>query len=440
MFLPQEIIRKKRDGGVLSAEEIQFFVGGITSNRVTEGQIAALAMAVFFNDMTMDERVAFTLAMRDSGEVLDWRSLNLNGPVVDKHSTGGVGDVVSLLLGPMVAACGGYVPMISGRGLGHTGGTLDKFDSIPGYTTVPDNALFRKVVKEVGVAIIGQTSSLAPSDKIFYGVRDVTATVESVAMITGSILSKKLSAGLDALAMDVKVGSGAFMPTYDKSVELADSIVKVGNGAGMMTSAILTDMNESLAPYAGNAIEVRGALDYLSGRSRPARLHEVTMALCAEMLVLGKLAANETEARAKLQACLDDGSAAERFARMVVALGGPADLMENPDRHLERAPIVVPVPALAAGYAASTDCRGLGLAVVSLGGGRRRAADAIDFAVGLTDLVGLGDKVELGQPLAMVHARTQEAAEQAVREVQAAYQISAIVPAANPVIDRTIRL
>ncbi|HWW72605.1 MAG TPA: thymidine phosphorylase, partial [Duganella sp.] len=364
MFLPQEIIRKKRDGGVLSAEEIQFFVGGITSNRVTEGQIAALAMAVFFNDMTMDERVAFTLAMRDSGEVLDWRSLDLPGPVVDKHSTGGVGDVVSLLLGPMIAACGGFVPMISGRGLGHTGGTLDKFDSIPGYTTVPDNTLFRKVVKEVGVAIIGQTSSLAPSDKIFYGVRDVTATVESVAMITGSILSKKLSAGLDALVMDVKAGSGAFMPTYDKSVELADSIVKVGNGAGMMTSAILTDMNESLAPYAGNALEVRGAMDYLTGVSRPARLHEVTMALCAEMLVLGKLAANETEARAKLQACLDNGSAAERFARMVVALGGPADLMENPDKHLEKAPIVVPVPSLKSGYASTTDCRGIGLAVV----------------------------------------------------------------------------
>jgi thymidine phosphorylase len=439
MFLPQEIIRKKRDGGVLSAEEIQFFVGGITSGRVTEGQIAALAMAVFFNDMTMDERVAFTLAMRDSGDVLDWRSLNLPGPVVDKHSTGGVGDVVSLLLGPMIAACGGFVPMISGRGLGHTGGTLDKFDSIPGYTTVPTNEVFRKVVKEVGVAIIGQTSSLAPSDKIFYGVRDVTATVESVAMITGSILSKKLSAGLDALVMDVKVGTGAFMPTYDKSVELADSIVKVGNGAGMMTSAILTDMNESLAPYAGNAIEVRGAMDYLTGKSRPARLHEVTMALCAEMLVLGKLAGTEQEARAKLQAALDNGSAAERFARMVTALGGPADLLEKPDAYLEQAPIIVPAPALQSGYAAGTDCRGIGLAVVSLGGGRRRAADPIDFAVGLTDLAGIGDKIEAGQPLAMVHARTQEAAEQAVREVQAAYQIAAAAPAANPVIYRTIR-
>jgi thymidine phosphorylase len=439
MFLTQEIIRKKRDKGTLTPEEIRFFVRGITDGSVSEGQIAALAMAVYFNDMTMDERVAFTLAMRDSGAVLDWSMLNLPGPVLDKHSTGGVGDVVSLLLGPMVAACGGYVPMISGRGLGHTGGTLDKFDSIPGYNTVPDNDLFRKVVKEVGVAIIGQTSDLAPSDKRFYSIRDVTATVESVAMITGSILSKKLSAGLQALVMDVKVGTGAFMPTYDKSVELADSIVKVGNGAGMMTSAILTDMNESLAPYAGNAIEVRGAIDYLTGKSRPARLHEVTMALCAEMLVLGKLAADEVEARQKLQAALDTGAATERFARMVVALGGPADLVDNPDKHLAHAPIVVPAPALKSGYAAATDCRGIGLSVVSLGGGRRRPTDAIDFAVGLAELAGLGDRIEAGQPLAMVHARTEAAAAQAVAEIQAAYTIAEDKPAANPVIYRTIR-
>jgi len=439
MFLTQEIIRKKRDKGALTPEEIQFFVRGITDGSVSEGQIAALAMAVYFNDMNMDERVAFTLAMRDSGAVLDWSKLDLPGPVVDKHSTGGVGDVVSLLLGPMVAACGGYVPMISGRGLGHTGGTLDKFDSIPGYNTVPDNELFRKVVKEVGVAIIGQTSNLAPSDKRFYSIRDVTATVESVAMITGSILSKKLSAGLQALVMDVKVGSGAFMPTYDKSVELAESIVKVGNGAGLTTSAILTDMNESLAPYAGNAVEVRGAIDYLTGKSRPARLHEVTMALCAEMLVLGKLAADEVEARQKLQAALDTGAATERFARMVVALGGPADLVDNPDKHLAKAPILVPAPALRSGYAAATNCRGIGLSVVSLGGGRRRPSDAIDFAVGLTDLVGLGDRIEAGQPLAMVHARTEAAAAQAIAEIQAAYTIAEDQPAANPVIYRTIR-
>jgi thymidine phosphorylase len=439
MYLPQEIIRKKRDGGILTADEIRFFVGGITSGATTEGQIAALAMAVFFNDMTMDERVAFTLAMRDSGDVLEWKSLNLPGPVMDKHSTGGVGDVVSLLLGPMIAACGGFVPMISGRGLGHTGGTLDKFDSIPGYCTVPDNALFRKVVKEVGVAIIGQTASLAPSDKKFYSIRDVTATVESVAMITGSILSKKLSAGLDVLAMDVKAGSGAFMPTYEKSVELAESIVKVGNGAGMMTSALLTDMNESLAPAAGNAVEVRCAIDYLTGKFRPARLHEVTMALCAEMLVLGKLAANETEARAKLQASLDSGAAAERFAKMVTALGGPADLLENMDKHLDKAPFIVEVPALQSGYAATTNCRGLGLAVVSLGGGRRRPQDAIDFGVGLTNLAELGQKIDAGQPLAIVHARTEEAAKQAVAEVQAAYTIADVAPAPNPIVYRTIR-
>ena len=439
MLLTQEIIRKKRDKGVLSAEEIQFFVRGITDGSVSEGQIAALGMAVYFNDMNMDERVAFTLAMRDSGQVLDWRALNLPGPVVDKHSTGGVGDVVSLLLGPMVAACGGYVPMISGRGLGHTGGTLDKFDAIPGYCTVPDNELFRKVVKEVGVAIIGQTAQLAPADKRFYSIRDVTATVESVAMITGSILSKKLSAGLDALVMDVKVGTGAFMPTYDKSVELAESIVAVGNGAGMQTSAILTDMNESLAPYAGNALEVRGAMDYLTGRSRPARLHEVTLSLCAEMLVLGGLAATEEEARVKLMAALDSGAAAERFSRMVAALGGPADLVENPDKHLDKAPFVVPAPALTAGYANVRDCRAIGLAVVALGGGRRRPTDSIDFAVGLTELVGLGEQVSVGQPLAMVHARTQAAAQQAVKEIQQAYAIGAVALAGHPVIYRTIR-
>jgi len=438
-FLPQEIVRKKRDGQALSADEIRFFVRGITDNSVTEGQIAALAMAVFFNDMNMDERIAFTLAMRDSGQVMEWRSLNLPGPVVDKHSTGGVGDVVSLMLGPMVAATGGYVPMISGRGLGHTGGTLDKFDSIPGYCTVPDPELFRKVVKEVGVAIIGQTAQLAPSDKRFYSIRDVTATVESVAMITGSILSKKLAAGLDALAMDVKVGSGAFMPTYEKSVELAESIVKVGNGAGTRTSALLTDMNESLGPVAGNALEVRLAIDYLTGKRRPARLHEVTMALCAEMLVISGVEKTEDAARAKLQAALDSGEAAARFARMVSALGGPADLMEKPDQHLESAPIVVPVPAPQEGFVSAVDCRGLGLTVVALGGGRRRPSDAIDFAVGLTDLVELGDQLRAGQPLALVHARTQQAAEQAIREVQAAYTIGAIKPAANPIIYRTIR-
>jgi thymidine phosphorylase len=439
MFLTQEIIRKKRDGGVLSAQEIAFFVGGITDGSVSEGQIAALAMAVYFNDMNLDERVAFTLGMRDSGHVLDWRDLNLPGPILDKHSTGGVGDLVSLTLGPMIAACGGFVPMISGRGLGHTGGTLDKFDSIPGYSTVPDNDLFRKVVREVGVAIIGQTAQLAPADKRVYGIRDVTATVESVAMITASILAKKLSAGLDALVMDVKVGSGAFMPTYEKSLELAESIVAVGNGAGMQTAALLTDMNQPLAPCAGNAIEMRAAIDYLTGKSRPARLHEVTLALCAQMLIVGDLAANEAEARAKLMAALESGQAAERFARMVSALGGPGDLIERADHHLPTAPIVIPVPAVDAGFVSAIDCRALGLVVVGLGGGRRRPSDSIDFAVGLSDLAELGAPIEFGQPIAFVHANTGAEARQAARDVQAAFQISRVAAAPVPLVYRAVR-
>ncbi len=433
-MLPQEIIRKKRDGAALSRAEIEFFVRGITDGSVSEGQVAAFAMVVYFKDMVMEERVALTLAMRDSGQVLEWRSLDLPGPVMDKHSTGGVGDVVSLLLGPMVAACGGFVPMISGRGLGHTGGTLDKFDAIPGYCSTPDIDTFRRVVKNVGVAIIGQTAQLAPADKRVYAIRDVTATVESVPMITSSILSKKLSAGLDYLVMDVKVGSGAFMPSYEKSLELANSIVSVGSYAGLPTAALLTDMNQSLSPSAGNALEVRLALNYLSGRARPARLHEVTMALCAEMLLLGGLATSLDHARKRLQAALDGGTAAERFARMVSALGGPADLLERPNAYLETAPVLLPATATRSGYVQRCDCRNLGLTVLGLGGGRSRPTDSIDFAVGLSELVQIGAHIEAGQPLAMVHARTAAAAEQAARELQAAYQIGDTAPVAGAVV------
>jgi len=437
-MLAQEIIRKKRDKQPLSREEIAFFIKGITDGSVSEGQVSALAMAVYFNDMSLSERVAFTEGLRDSGDVLEWKSLNLPGPVLDKHSTGGVGDLVSLPLGPMIAACGGYVPMISGRGLGHTGGTLDKFDSVPGYTTTPDNALFRKVVKEVGVAIIGQTASLAPADKRVYGIRDVTATVESVAMITASILSKKLAAGLDALVLDVKVGSGAFMPTYEKSVELAESMVGVGNGAGMLTSALLTDMSQSLAPCAGNAIEVQASIDYLTGKNRPARLHEVTMALCAQMLVLGKLAKDNAEAVAKLETALESGRAAEIFGKMVAGLGGPADLVENPGKHLEAAPLIRPVPAPRGGFVSAVKCRELGLAVVSLGGGRRKPEDKIDFAVGFTEYAELGAAIEAGQPLALVHARTESQVAQAIAEVQAAYVIGDHVQDKPPSVYRPV--
>ncbi|KWA20968.1 thymidine phosphorylase [Burkholderia territorii] len=421
MFLPQEFIRRKRDRQPLDHDEIAAFVRGVTDGSVTEGQVAAFAMAVYFNDLSTDERVALTLAQRDSGDVLDWRALDLGGPVIDKHSTGGVGDAVSLMLGPMVAACGGYVPMISGRGLGHTGGTLDKLGAIPGYDVTPDPDTFRRTVRDVGVAIIGQTARLAPADKRIYAIRDVTATVESVAMITASILSKKLAAGLDGLVMDVKVGSGAFMPTAAKSAELARSIVDVGTGAGMKTTAILTDMNQSLAPCAGNALELACAIDYLTGKSRPARLHDVTMALSAQLLVTGGLVRDVADARTMLLQVLDSGGAAERFARMVAALGGPADLIEAPARHLARADVIVPVPSPASGVVKRVDCRALGLAVVALGGGRTRAEDAIDHRVGLTALAEIGQRVEAGQPLGYVHARDDAAAARAVEEVRQSY-------------------
>lgn len=438
MFLPQEVIRRVRDRLPLDAGEIARFIGGVSAGQVGEGQIAAFAMAVYFNELPIEARVEMTLAQRDSGDVLDWRGLGLPGPVVDKHSTGGVGDLTSLLLGPMVAACGGYVPMISGRGLGHTGGTLDKLEAIPGYDVAPDTARFRRIVKETGIAIIGQTGRLAPADKVIYAVRDVTATVESISMITASILSKKLAAGLDALAMDVKVGSGAFMPTYEKSVELARSIVDVGNGAGMRTTATLTDMSQALAPCAGNAVEIRCALDYLTGAARPARLHAVTLALAGQMLRLGGLARDAAEAQARLEAVLASGAAAERFARMVAGLGGPADLLDAPTRHLATAPVRIEVPAPQAGWIGAVDARALGLAVVGLGGGRSRPDDVLDPAVGLTGLAELGARVDAGQPLGIVHARDRDAAQRALAEVQRAYRIDAAAAELPPVIHALI--
>ena len=408
MYLPQEIIRKKRDGEELTADEINFFIQGVANNTVSEGQIAAFAMTIFFNEMSMPERIALTCAMRDSGMVIDWSHMNFAGPIVDKHSTGGVGDVTSLMLGPMVAACGGFVPMISGRGLGHTGGTLDKLESILGYNITPTNDVFGQVTKDAGVAIIGQTGDLAPADKRVYATRDITATVDNISLITASILSKKLAAGLESLVMDVKVGSGAFMPTYEASEELAKSIVAVANGAGTKTTAILTDMNQVLASSAGNAVEVREAVRFLTGEYRNPRLLEVTLASCAEMLVLGKLAKDTDEANAKLMEVLDNGKAAECFGKMVAGLGGPADFIANYDNYLETAPIVKPVFAEQSGLVSAMDTRAIGMAVVSMGGGRRVATDAIDYAVGFDGFIRLGEVADENKPLAIIHARSEE--------------------------------
>jgi thymidine phosphorylase len=435
-MLPQEIIRTKRDGSALSSDEIRFMVSGLTDGSVTEGQIAALAMAVFFRGMEMDERVALTLAMRDSGTMMRWP--DMPGPVLDKHSTGGVGDTVSLMLAPAVAACGGFVPMISGRGLGHTGGTLDKLDSIPGYVAQPDEALFRCVTREVGCAIIGQTADLAPADKRFYAIRDVTATVESIALITASILSKKLAAGLQGLVMDVKFGSGAFMPTFDMARELAQSLATVATQAGLPTTALLTDMNEPLASAAGNAVEVRYAVEYLNGTRREPRLHEINVALGAEMLLAGKLVATVDEGRKRMEHAVSSGAAAERFARMVTALGGPADLLDKPDKHLKPANTIKTVLAPRAGYITTIDNRGLGLTVVALGGGRTRAADPVDHSVGLTKLASLGMRVEAGDALATVHARDENDAAAALRAVSSCYTIGDAPPSIGPLIAERI--
>ncbi len=440
MFLPQEIIRKKRDGEVLSAEEINFFIQGVAKETVSEGQIAAFAMATYFNDMNMTERTALTCAMRDSGMVLDWSHMNFDGPIVDKHSTGGVGDVTSLMLGPMVAACGGYVPMISGRGLGHTGGTLDKLESIAGYNIMPSNELFGKVTKEAGVAIIGQTGNLAPADKRVYATRDVTATVDDISLITASILSKKLAAGLDSLVMDVKVGSGAFMPTYEKSEELAESIVAVANAAGTKTTAMLTDMNQVLASTAGNALEVREAIRFLTGEYRNPRLYEVTMSLCAEMLVISNLASDTVVAREKLQAVLDNGRAAECFGKMVAGLGGPNDIIEQYDNHLETAQIIKPVYADGSGFVSAMDTRKIGMAVVGMGGGRRVASDSIDYAVGFSDVIRLGETSDSSRPIAVIHARDEAQWQQAADELKAAVVIGEQQPTSTPEIYRQVRL
>jgi len=314
--------------------------------------------------------------------------------------------------------------MISGRGLGHTGGTLDKLDSIPGYRTAPDLALFRKVVSEAGCAIIGQTADLAPADRRLYAIRDVTATVESIPLITASILSKKLAAGLQGLVMDVKFGSGAFMVEPERARELAQSIATVATDAGLPTTALLTDMNQVLGRTAGNALEVREAIDWLTGSTRDPRLTEVTLALGAELLLLGRLAPNAEEAHRRLLAACDSGAAAERFQRMVTALGGPADLMERPDKHLPAAPVRLPVASDRSGVIAGMDVRAIGLVVLTLGGGRSRAEDRIDYGVGLTDMLGIGERIERGQPLAVIHARTDAEAARAAAALVAAIAIA----------------
>lgn len=420
------IIVKLRDGDVPSAAELQWFAQGLASGAVSDAQAGAFAMAVLLKGLGEAGRVALTRAMRDSGHVLKW---DMPGPVLDKHSTGGIGDCVSLLLAPALAACGAYVPMISGRGLGHTGGTLDKLESIPGFKTGLTEDQLRRQLKDIRCAIVSASAEIAPADRRLYAVRDVTGTVESIDLITASILSKKLAAGLEALVLDVKCGSGAFMKTAADAEALARALVSTAQGAGCMTSALITDMSQPLATAAGNALEVIEVMETLTGTSINAALWDVTVALGGEALALGGLAADPADGAGRIEQALETGSAAEWFGRMVAAQGGPLDFVERwPDR-LPAATVIREVPSLGRGFVHSIDGQGLGFAVVGLGGGRQREGDRLNLSVGLSDLAGIGEDIAAGDPLCMVHAATEAAAEQAIRAVQAAYVLAEVAPA-----------
>lgn len=431
----RSIIIAVREGRGLSPEAAQWFAQGLASGAVSDAQAGAFAMAVLTRGIGTDGRVALTTAMRDSGQVLAW---DLPGPVVDKHSTGGVGDTVSLILAPALAACGAYVPMISGRGLGHTGGTLDKMEAIPGYCATPDTERLRKVVAEVGCAIVGATGDIAPADRRLYGIRDISGTVESIDLITASILSKKLAAGLDALVLDVKVGSGAFMVSAEEARALAESLVRTANQAGCRTSALLTDMNSPLGPSAGNALEVLDAIEILT---RPVTsdlrpLREVTEALGGELLVLAGLADSAEAGRDRIHAVIRSGHAAERFGRMVAALGGPADLLERPRHHLPEAAAAYwdELPRGSGRHVAAIDTRALGELVVRLGGGRLRGDDTLDHSVGLRGLVRVGEYVDDYIPVGFVEARTEAEAEAEFIALQRAYTLSDAPVAAQPLV------
>ena len=435
-MLTQEIIRRKRDKHALTTAEITQYITGVTDGSVGEGQVAAMSMAILLNGMTRDERVALTMAMAGSGVTVDWSGDDIPGPILDKHSTGGVGDKVSLMLAPLIAACGGFVPMISGRGLGHTGGTLDKMDSIPGYVSQPDLPKLKSVVKSVGCAVVGATDDIAPADRRIYAIRDVTGTVESLDLITASILSKKLAAGLHGLVMDVKFGSGAFMADYAKAQELAESIVGVANGAGVKCTALMTDMNQVLGRTAGNAVEVREAIQFLRHENIDARLYDVTMDLTGELLAIGGLAADMKAGRALAETQLKNGRAAELFARMVVELGGPTDIIDNYEKHLPLAPFTMELKAEGKGVITAVDTRAVGVAIIEMGGGRRLATDKIDHSVGLSNIAALGESTD--NPLAVIHARDEATARKAAALLRAAFTIGSAAPAATPAVNKRI--
>ena len=429
------ILAKVRDQVPLQKEEINEFSTGLADGSVSDAQATAFAMAVCLHGLSEQERVDLTLAMRDTGNVRNW---DLPGSVIDKHSTGGIGDNVSLVLAPMLAACGAFVPMVSGRGLGHTGGTLDKLESIPGYRTQVPGEEFERVVSDVGCAIVGAGEGIAPADKRLYAIRDLTGTVESVDLITSSILSKKLAAGLEALILDVKVGSGAFMQDMDGARELARSLVSVANGTGCRTSALLTDMNQSLAFSAGNALEVKSALAVLKNEPGEERLLEVTLALGSNLLFNAGIFSDEDTARESLEESLSSGKAAEIFGHMIGVLGGPIDFVEKTDEYLPVAENILDFPSPCAGYLKSVNGRILGQTVIELGGGRKQPDDKLDLSVGLDQFIRIGKNVDQGDPVLRIHASNDRDMERAKNLLSEAFQFSENPVESNPLILESI--
>ena len=426
------IIAKLRADTEPTQAELNWFASGLASGKVSDAQAGAFAMAVCLKRLSEEGRVALTLAMRDSGDVLTW---DLDGPVIDKHSTGGIGDCVSLLLAPMLASLGVYVPMISGRGLGHTGGTLDKLEAIPSVSTDVSEQKFRQITQEIGCAIVSATADMAPADRKLYAVRDVTSTVESIDLITASILSKKLAAGLDALILDVKTGSGAFMVKTEDARALAEALVKTANGAGCATAALLTDMNQPVVPAAGNALEIAEVMSALTA-PKTSRLTDITLALGAELLVLSRQEADVGSAASRLLEALHSGQAAEVFERMITALGGPSDFTKNWRQLLPEANVIKEISAPSEGYVRSIDGRALGMAVVRLGGGRMRESDRIDPSVGLDQIISLGSRVKKGEPIARIHASSERAALQAEKAILTGIEISETADIPDLILER----
>ena len=422
-MIPQEIIRKKRDKKNLSTKEISLFVNGLTDGSFSDPQIAAMSMAIFSNGMSREETVDLTEAMTTSGDTINWTDIVDDDLVCDKHSTGGVGDKTSIILAPILAACGLFVPMISGRGLGHTGGTLDKFDSIKGYNTQPDLDTFKNVVRDVGCAIIGQTENLAPADKKLYSIRDIVGTVESLPLITSSILSKKIASGLKTLILDVKVGNGSFNSTLEIARDLSHSLVQVAQGAGLQCEAILTDMNQVLGKSAGHTLEMLECIKFLINKEKDPRLEKITYELTASILMMSQKLSKE-EAIEKINTVVSNGLAAEKFEKMVNALGGPSDILSSYDKYLQNNSFKKEIFSKKNGWVKDIKTRDLGLILIELGGGRKQITDKINYNVGYDNVINVGNKINATQSLLTIYTDSKNDYENVREKIEECFVIS----------------